>query len=65
VLGLENLLQARVAEPPAEALALRDAREAARAARDWTQADRLREELQALGWQVRDGAQGPELLPGL
>ena len=61
VLGLENLLEAD-AGPDAEAQALLEAREAARAARDWAEADRLRDELAARGWQVRDGAAGPELV---
>ena len=38
------------------------AREAARAAKDWAEADRLRDELAALGWQVRDAAGGPTLV---
>ncbi|MDQ6606963.1 MAG: cysteine--tRNA ligase [Actinomycetota bacterium] len=65
VLGLENLLDADADAPqiPPEAVELLDARERARAARDWTQADRLREQLRALGWEVRDGPDGPELLP--
>jgi cysteinyl-tRNA synthetase len=42
---------------------LLDARERARAARDWAQADELRDQLRALGWEVRDGPDGPELLP--
>jgi cysteinyl-tRNA synthetase len=63
VLGLENLLDADAAEIPAAALALRDARERARGARDWAAADRLRDELHELGWDVRDGPDGPELLP--
>jgi cysteinyl-tRNA synthetase len=63
VLGLENLLEADAAEIPAAALELRDARERARAARDWPEADRLRDELRATGWEVRDGPDGPELLP--
>src|SRR5450631_1441502 len=54
VLGLENLLDADAAEIPAAALALRDARERARNARDWAAADRLRDELHELGWDVRD-----------
>ena len=36
---------------------------AAREARDWAEADRLRDELRAIGWEVRDGPQGPELVP--
>ncbi len=63
VLGLENLLDADAREAPPEAIELRDAREQARAARDWAQADALRDRLRALGWEVRDGPGGPELLP--
>ena len=62
VLGLENLLDATADGPDAEAQGLLDAREAARAARDWPEADRLRDALAALGWEVRDAAGGPELL---
>ena len=63
VLGLENLLEARRADVPAEVVELRNARERARAARDWAAADSLREQIRARGWEVRDGPQGPELLP--
>ncbi len=63
VLGLDNLLDVADAEAPAEVIELRDAREAARAARDYAEADRLREEIRAHGWEVRDGPDGPELLP--
>jgi cysteinyl-tRNA synthetase len=38
-------------------------REAARAERDWALADTLRDRLRELGWEVRDGPDGPELLP--
>jgi cysteinyl-tRNA synthetase len=61
VLGLERLLVRTESAPP-EALALADRRAAAREARDWAEADRLRDELRALGWEVRDGPQGPELV---
>jgi len=40
-----------------------NARERARTARDWAEADRLRDEIRAQGWEVRDGPNGPELLP--
>jgi cysteinyl-tRNA synthetase len=62
VLGIESLL-ARPESAPPEAVALAEQRAAAREARDWAQADRLRDELRALGWEVRDGPQGPELVP--
>jgi cysteinyl-tRNA synthetase len=63
VLGLEDLLEVPMPEPPDEVTALSDARERARAARNWAEADRLRERLRSLGWEVRDGPAGPELLP--
>jgi cysteinyl-tRNA synthetase len=62
VLGLESLLDASQG-PPEEAVALADRRQEARAARDFAEADRLRDELRAMGWEVRDGAEGPELVP--
>ena len=63
VLGLENLVARETAQVPPDVLSLCDARERARTARDWTEADRLRDEMRALGWEVRDGPAGPELLP--
>jgi cysteinyl-tRNA synthetase len=62
VLGLEHLLDADDAAPP-EIVAMAEARAAARAARDFAEADRLRDELRAAGWEVRDGASGPALVP--
>ena len=62
VLGLESLLEAGEG-PPEEAVALAERRAAARAERDWAAADALRDELRQLGWEVRDGPQGPELVP--
>jgi len=63
VLALANLLERTESEAPPEVVALVEARELARAARDYAQADRLRAEIGALGWGVRDGQDGPELLP--
>ena len=60
VLGLESLLETDAA--PADMVALADQREAARRAKDWGEADRLRDELREAGWEVRDGPQGPELV---
>ena len=62
VLALDTLL-ARGREPEVADHELLRRRDEARAARDWTEADRLREELAARGWQVRDGAAGAELVP--
>jgi len=64
VLGLDNLLDAEGADggPDAGAKELLERREQARAARDWAEADRIRDELAARGWQVRDSASGPELV---
>jgi cysteinyl-tRNA synthetase len=63
VLALENLLSVEVVAAPEEVQQLSDARERARGARDYTEADRLRGEIRARGWEVRDGPDGPELLP--
>jgi cysteinyl-tRNA synthetase len=48
---------------PAEALALLEARTAARAAKDFSASDRLRDELAALGVAVKDTAAGQEWSP--
>ena len=63
ILALEDLLEPEQVEVPADVSELSEQRERARAARDWALADQLREQLRALGWEVRDGADGPELLP--
>jgi len=63
VLALENLLEPETVEAGEEAEAMLRAREEARAARDFAEADRLRDELRARGWEVRDGPAGPELVP--
>jgi cysteinyl-tRNA synthetase len=61
VLGLAGLLDGDVAEVPARALELARRRDVARGERDYAEADRLRDELRAIGWDVRDGPDGPEL----
>ncbi len=65
VLGLAGLASGPAAAAiPAEVAALAAEREDARRARDFERADELREQLRTLGWEVRDGPDGPELLPG-
>jgi cysteinyl-tRNA synthetase len=63
VLALDNLLEVESVEVPAEVSELAQARERARAERDYGEADRFREEIRCLGWEVRDGPEGPELIP--
>ena len=45
---------------PSEVDALAEQRAAARSARDFAEADRLRDEIAALGWVVKDTADGFE-----
>ena len=64
VLALENLLDVEQVSAPAEARSCcASARPHARAARLGARGRILREQLRELGWEVRDGADGPELLP--
>ncbi len=51
------------AGPPPEVEALANAREAARKAKRWPDADRIRGEIDALGWEVKDTPKGPALRP--
>ncbi|HTU80348.1 MAG TPA: cysteine--tRNA ligase [Solirubrobacteraceae bacterium] len=62
VLGLESLL-APGEQAPERVHELAEQREHARGERDFAAADRLREEIAALGWEVRDGPGGFDLLP--
>jgi cysteinyl-tRNA synthetase len=61
IFGLESL--AVLDDAPAEVAELANRRAAARAARDFEAADRLREELAALGWIMRDREDGFDLVP--
>ncbi len=63
VLGLGELVTADAEQAPAGVVALAQARVAARDARDFGEADRLRDEIAAAGWTVRDAADGFELVP--
>jgi Cysteinyl-tRNA synthetase len=46
---------------PADIALLADERERARAAKDWNEADRLRDQLRAEGWHVEDSSSGQAL----
>jgi cysteinyl-tRNA synthetase len=61
LLGLESLLEAEEG-PTSEAEGLLAERERARADRDFEAADRIRDELAELGWQVRDTPDGARLV---
>ncbi len=61
VFGLGSL--ADRSDAPAGVTQLAEARSAARAAKDFAEADRLRAEILAAGWEVRDVAAGYELVP--
>jgi cysteinyl-tRNA synthetase len=62
VLGLESLIDPAPGAPEG-VRELAEARERSRAARDFAAADRLREEIAAAGWEVRDGPGGFDLVP--
>ena len=66
VLGLgelEPLQSADADSADPEALGLLAERERARGERDFEAADRFRAQLRERGWEVRDGPEGPELIP--
>jgi cysteinyl-tRNA synthetase len=50
-------------ELPAEVISLAELRWAARTAKNWAESDRLRGEIDALGFIMKDGKEGYELLP--
>jgi cysteinyl-tRNA synthetase len=60
IFGLASLAEGEAAPP--EAVDLAERRREARAARDFGEADRLRDAIAALGWEVRDVADGFQLL---
>ena len=50
-------------QPPQEVLALAAKREEARENKDWAASDALRQQIAAMGWQVKDTKDGPQLSP--
>jgi len=64
LVGLSTLTQPdEGAEADSEAQKLMMEREEARAAKDFARADELRDQLAGMGWEVRDSAEGPSLVP--
>jgi cysteinyl-tRNA synthetase len=61
-LGLESLLERGEAEAPEDVEQIASEREAARAARDFERADRLRDQLAERGWEIRDTPDGARLV---
>ena len=61
IFGLASLAEEEKA--PSEIVELARQRQEARAARDWEEADRLRAEIEAAGWEARDVAEGFQLVP--
>jgi len=61
--GVQSVLalQPEGESAPAEVLALLEKRAAARAAKEWKASDAIRDEIAALGWQVKDTKDGQKL----
>jgi cysteinyl-tRNA synthetase len=58
VLGIGSVAEAQA---PPEIVALLEARQTARKARDFKRSDQIRDELKAKGWIVEDSPKGPKL----
>jgi cysteinyl-tRNA synthetase len=61
IFGVASLAEEQQA--PSEVVELARQRQEARAARDFAEADRLRAEIEAAGWEARDAADGFQLVP--
>ena len=61
VIFFEN--EKKAVEVPAAVQALLDQRAAARQAKNWAESDRLRDEIAAAGWLVKDSKEGQSVLP--
>ena len=61
VIFFEN--EKKAVEVPAAVQALLDRRAAARQAKNWAESDRLRDEIAAAGWLVKDSKEGQSVLP--
>ena len=59
--AIENAQKPRIKDAPDHIKSLVALREQARQQLNWAQADRLRTEIEAQGWQVLDMPEGPRL----
>jgi len=62
-LSVQDSVTIAVRASEERAKGLSEKREQARVAKDFERADALRDELSELGWEVRDSADGPRLIP--
>jgi cysteinyl-tRNA synthetase len=62
LVGLGSIAEGQDEGHP-EAERLMQARQDARAAKDFARADEIRDELAGMGYEVRDSADGPRLVP--
>jgi len=60
-IALPEIAAEEIEEAPAEVQELAAKRAEARSKREWEESDRLRDEMAALGWEVKDGKEGFEL----
>ncbi len=63
-LGLESLLAPQQEDAPEEIERMAAERDEARASRDFERADRLRDEIARRGWEIRDTADGMQIVRG-
>jgi cysteinyl-tRNA synthetase len=63
LVGLGTLSSADDGDADEDAQRLIEERQAARAAKDFARADEIRDELTSMGYEIRDSADGPELVP--
>jgi cysteinyl-tRNA synthetase len=61
--GVLAILTPDTQGPDQEIMALVEARQQARAAKNWAESDRVRDELARRGWAVKDTSDGPKLRP--
>jgi cysteinyl-tRNA synthetase len=63
LVGLGSVANGEDGDVDQEAQRLMEDREVARAERDFTRADEIRDELGRMGYEIRDSAEGPRLVP--